>query len=85
MSLTQGEALPDVETLKEVETTGPDWYTDYLENLATAGTKYLGVPDPVTGEVPEQGLVAGLTEAQKAMLTGASTGIDRVPDPAGLC
>jgi hypothetical protein len=83
MSLTQGEALPDVETLKEVETTGPSWYTDYLENLATAGTKFLGVPDPVTGEVPEQELVAGLTEAQKSMLEGAATGLTGYTTPLG--
>ena len=83
MSLTQGEALPDVETLKEVETTGPSWYTDYLENLATAGTEFLGVPDPVTGEVPEQDLVADLTETQKAMLTGAATGLTGYSTPLG--
>jgi hypothetical protein len=83
MSLTQGEALPDVETLKEVETTGPSWYTDYLENLATSGSKFLGLPDPTTGEVPEQDLVADLTETQKAMLTGAATGLTAYQTPLG--
>lgn len=81
MSLTQGEALPDVETFKEVETTGPDWYTTYLENLASSGSKFLGLPDPVTGEVPEQELVADLTDAQKAMLTGAATGLTGYQTP----
>lgn len=73
MSLTQGEALPDVETTKTVDTTGPSWYTDYLEDLATAGTDYIGA-------LPED-LVAGLTEEQKEMLTGASTGLTGYTDP----
>lgn len=81
MSLTQGEPLPSIATTKDIETTGPSWYTDYLENLATAGTKFLGIPDPVTGEVPEQELVAGLTEAQKSMLEGAATGLTGYTTP----
>jgi len=42
MSLLQGDPLPSIKTTKDIETTGPEWYTDYLENLATVGTDYLG-------------------------------------------
>lgn len=65
MSWMQGDPLPSIETTKDVETTGPEWYTDYLESLAGAGTEFVGA------EGTE--LVPGLTDEQQALITGAST------------
>ena len=42
MSLTQGDPLPNIKTTKTVDTTGPDWYTEYLENLAKPGAALIG-------------------------------------------
>lgn len=42
MSLTQGDPLPNIRTTKTVDTTGPDWYTEYLENLAKPGAALIG-------------------------------------------
>jgi len=71
MSLTQGSALPDVTTKKIVDTTGPTWYTNYLENLAKTGTSALGTFSadgktftPAKGE----SLVAGFDPLQTAAL-----------------
>jgi len=38
MSLTQGQALPNITTTQGQTTTAPSWYTDYLNNLAQQGT-----------------------------------------------
>ena len=38
MSLTQGGALPDITTSQTQTTAAPSFYTDYLNNLAQAGT-----------------------------------------------
>lgn len=38
MSIFQGEALPNIDTTKSTDTTGPGWYTTYLEDLAKPGT-----------------------------------------------
>jgi hypothetical protein len=38
MSLTQGGALPSIDTTQTQSTTAPAFYTDYLNNLAQAGT-----------------------------------------------
>lgn len=42
MSIFQGDPLPNIDTTKVVDTTGPDWYTTYLEGLAKPGTELLG-------------------------------------------
>lgn len=41
MSILQGDPLPNIDTTKVVDTTGPDWYTTYLEGLADPGTDLL--------------------------------------------
>lgn len=41
MSIFQGEALPNIDTTKTVDTTGPSWYTTYLEDLAKPGSELL--------------------------------------------
>jgi hypothetical protein len=41
MSILQGDPLPNIDTTKVVDTTGPDWYTTYLEGLAKPGTDLL--------------------------------------------
>jgi len=41
MSLLQGDPLPNITTTKSVDTTGPDWYTTYLEGLAKPGEDLL--------------------------------------------
>lgn len=38
MSIFQGDALPNIDTTKSTNTTGPGWYTTYLEDLAKPGT-----------------------------------------------
>lgn len=63
MSLTQGEPLPNITTTKDIETTGPEWYTDYLEDIAGAGKPFL---DKTGSE-----LVAGLSQTQQDAITGA--------------
>lgn len=63
MSLTQGEPLPNITTTKDIETTGPEWYTNYLQDIATAGSPYLSK----TGEE----LVAGLSPTQSAAIAAA--------------
>lgn len=74
MSLTQGEPLPNITTTKDIETTGPEWYTDYLEEIAGAGTPFLSK----TGEE----LVADLSDTQTEAIAGAKTGLD-VSDTMG--
>lgn len=65
MSLLQGDPLPSIETTKDVETTGPEWYTDYLEQLAGTGEGFL--------EKTGTELVPGLTPDQQALIAGAGT------------
>jgi hypothetical protein len=65
MSLTQGDPLPNITTTKTVDTTGPDWYTTYLEGLAAPGTNLLAK----TGEE----LVAPMSEMQTDVLDRAET------------
>jgi hypothetical protein len=60
MSLTQGDPLPNIKTTKTVDTTGPDWYTTYLENLAKPGEALLGK----TGAE----LVAPMSETQRGVI-----------------
>jgi hypothetical protein len=73
MSLTQGEPLPSIETTKEIETTAPDWYTDYLKDLATAGQKFIGAE--------ADKLVAPLGDIQKNLFENVETGITSYTDP----
>lgn len=67
MSLLQGKPLPSIKTTKEVETTGPDWYTEYLQKLAQPGTAMLAK----TGEE----MVAPLTDLQRTALNIAPTAL----------
>lgn len=75
MSLTQGEPLPSIETTKDIETTGPDWYTDYLKDLATAGEKFIGAE--------ESALVAPLGDIQKNLFRNAETALTGYTSPLG--
>jgi hypothetical protein len=66
MSLTQGAALPDVTVKQTAATTAPDYYTNYLSNLATTGQAQ------VTGAVADPSkMVAGFGELQNAVLQAA--------------
>ena len=65
MSLTQGSPLPNIETTKTVDTTGPEWYTSYLESLAAPGEELLGKPGT--------DLVAPMSEMQSDVLSRAKT------------
>jgi len=60
MSLLQGDPLPNIDTTKVVDTTGPDWYTTYLEGLAEPGTKLL--------EQDAADLVAPMSDLQTSVL-----------------
>lgn len=71
----QGEPLPSIETTKDVVTTGPEWYTDYLENLATTGADFVGTPGTE--------LVAPLTEAQETMISRAPSALAAYEAPMG--
>jgi hypothetical protein len=64
MSLTQGEALPNITTTQGQTTTAPSWYTDYLNNLATQGT---------TGA--QGATYAGATPLQQQAFNAASTNV----------
>jgi hypothetical protein len=44
MSLTQGEVLPDVKTTKTSATVAPDYYTDYMSDIAKAGQTAMAKP-----------------------------------------
>jgi hypothetical protein len=83
MSLTQGDPLPNIETTKTVDTTGPEWYTTYLESLAAPGAALMGK----TGAE----LVAPMSEMQQGVLGRAedelgdySTTLGSAADTAGL-
>jgi hypothetical protein len=66
MSLTQGSPLPDVSVKQTSATTAPDYYTNYLSNLATTGQAQ------VTGAVADPSkMVAGFGELQNATLNAA--------------
>lgn len=67
MSLLQGSPLPSIRTTKEVKTTGPDWYDQYLQTLAAPGTAALAK----TGEQ----LVAPMTDLQRAAINLAPTAL----------
>jgi hypothetical protein len=66
MSLTQGAALPDVTVKQTAATTAPDYYTNYLSNLATTGQAQ------VTGAAADPSkMVAGFGDLQNATLKAA--------------
>lgn len=68
MAITEGSPLPDVKTTTTQATTAPTYYTDYLSNLAKAGTTAAGMD-------PSQ-MVAGFQGLQQqgfSALPGAAT------------
>ena len=85
MSLTQGEALPNITTTKSVATKGPEWYETYLKDLASAGTSAMAK----TGDQlvsPMSTLQSDvLTQAKTpGALTGYTTQLDKEQDTADL-
>lgn len=44
MSLTQGDVLPDVNTTRSTATVAPDYYTNYMSDIAKAGQTAMGKP-----------------------------------------
>ena len=79
MSLLQGDPLPNIDTTKTVDTTGPDWYTTYLEGLAKPGTDLL----TKTGSelvAPMSGLQTGVLDTAK---TGGLGGYESMLGDAG--
>ena len=76
MSLTQGAALPDVTVKQTAATTAPDYYTNYLSNLATTGQAQ------VTGAVNDPSkMVAGFGELQNAVLQAAPSTLQAYATP----
>lgn len=76
MSLTQGAALPDVTVKQTSATTAPDYYTNYLSNLATTGQAQ------VTGAVADPSkMVAGFGELQNATLQAAPSTLQAYATP----
>jgi hypothetical protein len=60
MGLTTGEPLPNIKTTKTTDTTGPSWYTKYLEDLAKPGTDLL--------KLTSDEMVAGFDPLQQNVL-----------------
>ena len=76
MSLTQGAALPDVTVKQTAATTAPDYYTNYLSNLATAGQ------NQVTGAIADPSkMVAGFGDLQKAAINLAPSTLTAYATP----
>ena len=78
MPLTQGDPLPSITTTKSTTTTGPDWYTDYLKDLAKPGTDFL--------KLTQEQQVAGFDPLQQNVLDtakGALSGYDDLMTKAG--
>lgn len=69
MSLLQGDPLPNIDTTKTVETSGPDWYNKYLEELSKAGTTAMQTKEP------GKDLVAGFQPLQTGVLDTADASI----------
>ncbi len=63
--LLQGAPLPNITTTKTDTTSGPDWYNQYLSNLAQTGTSALS-------KTPTE-MVAGFSPLQTAAFQGAPT------------
>lgn len=79
MALTEGSPLPDVKTSTVQATTAPTYYTDYLSNLARAGSTAAGM-DPnqmVAGfsNLQQQGFssLPGVASSYQPQLTAAGT------------
>lgn len=68
MSLTQGGVLPDVNTTTTSTTTAPDYYTNYLTDIAKAGQSGISM-DPTK-------MVAGFTDLQKQGFSGIQPAAD---------
>lgn len=84
MSLFEGTAPPNIETTKSVTATAPKYLTDYLSELARAGTSQLGSIDPTTGKmIPTAGkdLVAPQGSLATAAYANAPTALARYEDP----
>lgn len=84
MSLFEGTAPPNIETTKSTTATAPKYLTDYLTELARAGTTQLGSVDPVTGQVtptPGKELVAGLGSLATGAYEAAPTTLARYESP----
>lgn len=61
----QGSALPNITTTKTDTTSGPDWYNQYLSNLAQVGSGAIA-------KTPTE-MVAGFSPLQEAAFKGAET------------
>lgn len=68
MAFTQGAPLPDIKETTTTATTAPDYYTNYLSGLSTAGQTALGM-------TPEQG-IAPLQAMQKTGYAAFPTAAD---------
>ena len=81
MSILQGDPLPNIDTTKVVDTTGPDWYTTYLEGLAKPGANLM--------EKTGAELVAPMSDLQTGVLDyakgpeGTGTGLGGYEDMLG--
>lgn len=84
MSLFEGTAPPNIETTKSITATAPKYLTDYLSELAKAGTTQLGTLDPKTGVItPTAGkdLVASQGSLATAAYKAAPTALARYESP----
>jgi len=83
MSLFEGTAPPNIETTKSISATAPKYLTDYLSELAKAGTSQLGTIDPTTGKMvatPGTDLVAPQGSLATAAYKAAPTALTRYED-----
>jgi hypothetical protein len=75
MSLTQGEPLPNIKTSKTTATTGPDWYNQYLQDLAKPGQDFLKLTaeQQVAGFDPLQQSVIDTAQGALSQYKGLNT------------
>lgn len=76
MSLTQGSPLPDVTVKQTSATTAPDYYTNYLSNLANVGQT-----QATTAAADPSKMVAGFGELQNAALKAAPSTLSAYATP----
>ena len=76
----QGSALPDIKETETSVTKAPDYFTEYLTNVAGVGSGALGTVDPTTGLVTKQKtgdeLVADLDPYQTKGYNAVETAAD---------
>jgi len=81
MSLTQGDALPNITTNQQSVTSAPSWYTDYLSGMANSAAtgaqnaKFIGANDLQNRAFNLAGSTAGQYQPQIAEASRLASGV----------